>query len=120
MKYFVYFEDLYSFCIFAIYVRTPLNTKIIILINFILLSSNTFNLDQPKTLLLGKELTLLQTSPGFHVFYKSFENTVRKEEIACNEQFFFSQSVFYLFGDLFAILIKSEVVLCKLFGYGRV
>ena len=33
-------------------------------------------------------LTLAQTSPGFtRLQYKSFENTVGKEEIACNEQF---------------------------------
>ena len=33
-------------------------------------------------------LTLFQTSPGFYILqYKSFENTVGKAEIACNEQF---------------------------------
>ena len=38
--------------------------------------------------------------------YKSFENTVGKEEIARNEQFLFSHSVLYPFGELSAIVIK--------------
>ena len=67
-------------------------------------SAICFNLDQSKILLSGNgltvyymtkflNLTLSQTSPGFTCLqYKSFENTVGKEEIACNEQFLlFSQ-----------------------------
>ena len=45
----------------------------------------------------------------------SFENTVGKSEIARNEQFFLSHSVFYPFGELSAIFIKVEIVVCKLF-----
>ena len=46
--------------------------------------------------------------------FKSFENTVGKGEIAC------FHSVFYLFVELSAILIKTEIVVCKLFQLGRV
>ena len=42
--------------------------------------------------------------------YKSFENTVRKGEIAHNEQFLLSLSVFYPFGELSAIFIKFKMV----------
>ena len=44
--------------------------------------------------------------------YKSFENIVRKGEIAHNEQFLFSPNVFYPFGELSAISIKFKIV-CK-------
>ena len=37
--------------------------------------------------------------------YKSFENIVGKGEIACNEQFLFSRSIFYPFGELPVIFI---------------
>ena len=51
--------------------------------------------------------------------YKSFENTVGKGEIACNKQFLLPHSVFYLFGELSAIFIKSEIVVCKLIQFWR-
>ena len=38
--------------------------------------------------------------------YKAIENTVGKGEIAQNEQFLLSHSVFYPFWELFNILIK--------------
>ena len=62
-------------------------------------------------------LTTFQTSPGFYV--SAVENTVGKGEITRNKQFSFSQSVFYLFGELSAIFIKYEVVVCKLSLFGR-
>ena len=40
--------------------------------------------------------------------YKSFENTIGKEEIAGNKQFPFSNNVFYPFGEPSAIFFKSE------------
>ena len=41
-----------------------------------------------KNCRLVKDLTISLTSPGFMFLqYKSFENTVRKGEIALNEQF---------------------------------
>ena len=54
------------------------------------------------------------------LLYKSFENTVEKEEIAQKEQFLFFPKSFYLFGELPAIFIKFEIVVCKLFEFGRV
>ena len=57
---------------------------------------------------------------------KAFENTVGKGEIAHNEQFLitsnfsFSHNVFYLFGELAAIFIKSKIVVCQSFEFGRV
>ena len=45
--------------------------------------------------------------------YKSFENTVGKGEIACNEQFL-------LFPVFSAIFVKFKIVVCKLFQFGIV
>ena len=50
--------------------------------------------------------------------YKSFENTAGKGEIALNKQFLISHSVFYPLGELSAIFIKFEIVVCKLFQFG--
>ena len=47
--------------------------------------------------------------------YKPLENTVGKGEIARNGIFSFSHSVSYPFGELSAIFIKIEIVVCKLF-----
>ena len=49
------------------------------------------------------------------------KNTGGKREIDCDEQFLlFSCSVFYLYGELYAIFIKFEIVICLLFEFGRV
>ena len=47
--------------------------------------------------------------------HKSFENNVGKGEIARNEQFLLSSSVFYPLGELSAIKINFEIVVYKLF-----
>ena len=52
--------------------------------------------------------------------YKSFKNTVAKGEIARNEQFLLFSQCFYLFGQLSAIFIKFEIVVCKVFRVGSV
>ena len=53
--------------------------------------------------------------------YMSFENTVGKVEIACNDSnFSFSHSVYYPFGVLSTNFIEFEIVVCKLFQVGRV
>ena len=67
-------------------------------------------------------LTLSQTSPGFYVYaVQVFENTVGKGEIARNEQFLlFPQCFLPVNGGHSAILIKFEIVVCKLSQYGRV
>ena len=54
-------------------------------------------------------VTLSQTSPGF---YMSAKQVFWKHYI--------KRSVFYLFGKFSAILIKFEIVICKLFQFGRV
>ena len=50
---------------------------------------------------------------------KSSENTVGKGEIDHNSNFSFSCSIFYPFGEVSAIFIKLEIVVCKLFQFGR-
>ena len=53
---------------------------------------------------------------------KSFENTLGEGEIALlvTSNFSFSLSVFYPFGELSDIFFKFEIVVCKLFEFGRV
>ena len=43
-----------------------------------------------------------------------------KEKLLVTSNFSFFHSVFYPFGVLSAILIKFEIVVCKLFHFGRV
>ena len=43
-----------------------------------------------------------------------------KEKLLVMSNFSFSRSVFYPFGELSAIFIKFEFVVCKLFQFGRV
>ena len=51
----------------------------------------------------------------------SLLNTLwEKEKLLITSNFSFSHSVFYKFWDLSAILIKFEIVICKLFQFGRV
>ena len=68
--------------------------------------------------LFGKELTLSQTSPGFlRVCSASLLKTLWvKEKLLVMSNFSFSYCVFYPFGELSAIFIKFEIVVCKLFS----
>ena len=43
-----------------------------------------------------------------------------KEKLLLTSNFSFSHSVFYQYGELSAISIKFEIVVCKLFQFGRV
>ena len=43
-----------------------------------------------------------------------------KEKLLVTSNFSFSHSVFYLFGELSAIFMKFEIVVCPLFEFGRV
>ena len=43
-----------------------------------------------------------------------------KEKLLVTRNFSFSHSVFYPFGELSAIFIKSEIVICKFFQFGPV
>ena len=52
--------------------------------------------------------------------YKSFENTMEKGEILVKSNFSFSHTVFYPIVELSDIFIKYEIVVCKLFQFGRV
>ena len=50
----------------------------------------------------------------------SHENTVgKKEKLLIMSNFSFSYSVFYLFGELSAIFIIFEIVVCEFFQFGR-
>ena len=61
-------------------------------------------------------------SPWFlHVCSESVLKTMwKKEKSLVTSNFSFSHSVFYLFRELSAIIIKFEIVFCKLFQFGRV
>ena len=52
--------------------------------------------------------------------YNSFENTVGKGEIARNEQFLLFPLCFLHVFRTFCPFISSEIVVCKLFQFGRV
>ena len=43
-----------------------------------------------------------------------------KKKLLVTSNFSFSHSVFYPFGDLSTIFIKCEIVVCKLFQFGKV
>ena len=80
-----------------------------------MLSGNQSNIQQTLSNKFPKQalvFTCLQ--------YKSFENTMGKGEIAHNEQFLLFPQCFYLFEELSAVFIKFEIVVCKLFQFGRV
>ena len=85
-------------------------------------SAICFKLDQSKILSSGNGL-----NPSFPkqvlVFtclqYKSLK-TLGKEEIAYNEQFLLFPQYFLPYRELSATFIKSEIVVCKIFQYGRV
>ena len=61
-------------------------------------------------------------NPWFlRVCIKSLLETLwEKEKLLVTSNFSFSQSVSYLFGELSAISIKFETVVCRLFEFGRV
>ena len=52
--------------------------------------------------------------------YKSLKTLWEKDKLFDTSYFSFFHSVFYLFGELSAIFIKFEIVVCKLFQFGRV
>ena len=65
-------------------------------------------------------LTLSQTTLVFTCLQdKSFENTVGKRRNCTNTEFLIFHNVFYSFGELSAVFIKFEIVLCKLFQFRR-
>ena len=64
----------------------------------------------------------LPNKPWFlHVGSTSLLKTLwEKEKLLVTSSFSFSHSVFYLIVELPAIFIKFEIVVCKLFQFGRV
>ena len=67
-------------------------------------------------------LNPFQNKPWFlHVCGTSLLKTLwEKEKLLVTSTFSFSHCVFYPFGELSAILIKFEIVVCKLFQFGRI
>ena len=65
---------------------------------------------------------LFPNKPWFlRVCSTSLLKTLReKEKLLVTSNFSFSHSVFYLFGELSAIFNELEIVVCKLFQFGRV
>ena len=68
-----------------------------------------------------KCLTLSHTMTPFDTLRnKPFENTVGKGEIAHNEQFLLFPQCFLPIWITFCHFVKFEIVVCKLFQFGRV
>ena len=84
--------------------------------NIFSLSHNVFKSSFLRSFILS------QTSPDFYCLqYKSFLKTMwEKEKLLVASNFSSSHSVFNLFEELSAIFIKFEIVVCKLFQFGRV
>ena len=60
-------------------------------------------------------LTLSQKSPGFFCSNSLLKTPWEKDKLLVTSNFSFSDSVFYPLGELPVILIKSEIVICKVF-----
>ena len=75
-----------------------------------------------KSRLCGKGLTHSQTSPGFYMSGSTslLKTWWKKEKLLVTSNISFSHCVFYQFLEFFDTLIKSELVVCKLFQLGRV
>ena len=69
-----------------------------------------------------KHLNPFPNKPWFlPVCDTSFLKTLwEKEKLLITSNFSFSHSIFYPCGELFAIFIKFEIVICKLVQFGRV
>ena len=77
--------------------------------------------DASKEYLWSTELTLSQTSLGFYVSaVQVFRKQCGKSRNCSYRAISPFPSVFYRFGELSAIFIKFEIVVCKLFEIGRV
>ena len=58
--------------------------------------------------------------PNTAWFLRACSTSLLKTSLFVTSNFSFSHSVFYLFGDFSFIFIKFEIVVCKLFQFGRV
>ena len=93
--------------------------NIINLATFDLSSANAFNLVQSKLLLFGERLTLSRSS-FMYLQYKYLKTLREKEKLLVTNNFSFSYSVFYPFGELSAIFIEFKIVVCNFFQFGRI
>ena len=75
-----------------------------------------------NTLLTNLSLNPFQNKPVFlRVCGTSPLKTLwEKEKLLVTSNFSFSNSVFFPIGELSAIFIKFEIVICKLFQFGKV
>ena len=111
--------------------------EIVTLATFDLSSANALNLVMSKILSFVKGLNCLHFSVNtfnsfpnkpcfFFVFFLCVCSTSllktlwEKEKLLVTSNFSFSHSVFYSFGELSAIFIDFEIVVCKLFKFGGV
>ena len=78
-------------------------------------------LTKRKTFILSM-FNPFSNKPWFlHICSTSLLKTLwEKEKLLITSNFSFSHRVFYLFGELFAIFIKFDIVVRKLFLFGRV
>ena len=88
------------------------------------MSGNVFGKGRVPVILCKQLLTFdpFPNNPWFlRVCSTSLLKTLwEKEKLLVTSNFFFSRSVFYPFGELSAIFTKLEIVVCKLFQFGRV
>ena len=63
---------------------------------------------------------ILSPFPNKPWFLRVCSTSLLKRLWEKESNFFFSHNVFYLFGKLSAIFIEFEIVVCKLFEFGRV
>ena len=70
------------------------------------------NVHRPSSLILDYTVNPFPNKPCLQ--YKSFENTVEEKENCLQRAIYlFPHSVFYRFGELSAIFIKFNIVVCK-------
>ena len=65
---------------------------------------------------LAVKVALNPNTTKQQVFWKLWE----EEKLLITSNFSFSQSVFYLFEEISAIFVKYEIIICKVFQFGRV
>ena len=99
--------------------------------NLKLLSVNSSSLEESKIYRLGKRLKGWITWRKFNPFPNKpwflrvcstslLKTLWEKEKLLVTSNFSFSHSVFFPFRELPVIFIKFEIVVCKLFQFGRV
>ena len=96
-------------------------TKIIILVNFILMSADAFNLDQVKILSFGKGFNSFphnpDNDPEEEGFWKHFG---KKEKMLVTNIFSFSQNIFYHSKTSFKFFCHIYFLVCRCFEFGLV